>query len=216
MASCLKLHGALYIFSAIFAGSSLGAIKAKDVALFVLVGSLAVLLLFLPPQISPWGFLEYLRLASKHGISFNLFLDNLSYLFIIDAPIIYIVWKLRSQSHVIPTTMYYLAAIQLCVSIIGAKPGAGFHHLLPFIPVNAYLLQRAVNWEGMREFNLLPVKSGLFALAFPGILVMMGLLKSMYADYSELTQARTEISSLNARYPLATLGITDSDNYLYT
>jgi len=139
----LKIHAALYIVPALYLWASAVPLDEWRRRWIVLLGCiagpalLALMLPFLPTNVSPSGYLLYLTLATKHGLSGDLFGRNVAFLLGLWAP-----WVLvgsRPKGFAIA-----LLACECIVLILASKPGAGFHHFIPFLAVHAFVFQDAV------------------------------------------------------------------------
>jgi hypothetical protein len=172
-------------------------------------------LAFFPEQVSIINFLVYLQLSGKHGLDLGELVKNLGYLLIIIAPLFYIgICDFRSGAK-FPRVLLVLTAIEGCAAVIGSKPGAGTYHLMPFIPTNAFLLQRLLEEKRPSTLFLAPFKIGLLALALASTLVLLQLVWSMYQTYSDKYGEKKEIAELADSYAGLVLGVSDNQRYSY-
>jgi hypothetical protein len=115
-------------------------------AIAVGVGASAALAPFALPNVSLWAFLAWVELSAGNGIRAAALRQNLDWAAFVLIPWIVTVMAARREPR--PTTDWPLAAalgIGLAgVIIAAAKPGAGPYHLLPFVPVIAFGISRAI------------------------------------------------------------------------
>jgi hypothetical protein len=106
------------------------------------------------------AFEKYIRVTSRHGLSIRLLLLNLAAALAIMSPYLVRIAKPGAGSILI---RYGLPALTIgaivTVAVIGAKPGAGRHHLMPFIPVLLLLSLK----KGYADAN--PARATLFLAA---------------------------------------------------
>jgi hypothetical protein len=163
----MKLHGAAYVAPACLMTvaetgrwrRSLGVALAIGVAALI-----AFALPFLPGGVSVADFLFHIGLAARHGLSVLLLLGNLTLLTGISLPILILAGfppdgacprRPTVQPERRPALWRLLAGTAfgcaLTVAVIASKPGAGYPHLLPFVPYAALILSRVAD----RPRNLL-------------------------------------------------------------
>lgn len=148
-ASC-KAHGALYVlpvYALLYLRS--GAL-ATAVAMSVMV--LCALLPFLHAQISLVNYATYLKAASRHGFSVYMCHVSLNVVGLLLLPFFSFLGPLRAGSSRQRQLRVFVCATALAlvgVAVIAGKPGAGSHHLLPFMPllVYAYIVGYAARRE---------------------------------------------------------------------
>jgi hypothetical protein len=119
---------------------------ATIVAAAALVMALGVALPFLPSNVSLTNYLSYLQLGAKHGLRIDLFAWNLTFLLSLWIPALLVAWAARRQRASLPRHLAQFAVVlgvmEFAVAVIASKPGAGSHHLLPFLGFHAWLVQQ--------------------------------------------------------------------------
>jgi hypothetical protein len=213
IASALKLHGAVYVFAAWLAASIELTLSLPALGLFALAAAVAFAACFAPVNVSFAAFVEYLRLSGNHGLSLQLWLENALYFLFLSAPIA-MVWRHHRPSRAMNVNLALIMALELLVTIIAAKPGAGSHHLLPFIPVNAYILYKVCPTEQVQPSRLLKIIW--FALAIWALPVAMATAYSMMKDWRHFQLAEAEVMRLQGQYPTLVMGVSDLVNYKYS
>lgn len=206
LASGLKLHGALYLVPALLPAMRGGA-WARALPISAASGLAAFAALFIPPQVSAAGFLEYLGLAATHGLSGELLARNLLFLAALWSPLALFGpaamrdWEIRA-----------LLAVELAACVIGAKPGAGIQHLLPFIPSNALMFAR---YAGAARPNAAALLVWAAVLA-PGAAAVAWTANSMAKDWRAYGEAAHELARLRETHPGLVMGIAGSRTYRQT
>ena len=160
LATDLKLHGPAYLVPALvcwLARYEAGARPmrvASVVAAVALVMALGVVLPFLPSNVSITNYLAYLQLGAKHGLRIDLFAWNLTFLLSLWIPALLVAWAARGQRASLPRHLAQFATVlgimEIAVAVIASKPGAGSHHLLPFLGFHAWLVQQLLAAEAGR------------------------------------------------------------------
>lgn len=153
LAADLKLHGPAYMVPAcgwwMARHFSLLLPRKRLAAVVAAVGGVAAgfVIPFLPANISATAYLGYVRLASKHGLSPLMFAWNCSLLLCFWIPSLFVLRAVRKEPsfmqhrHLTLFALLLLAA-EIAVSVVASKPGAGTHHLLPFVGFHGFLLQQ--------------------------------------------------------------------------
>jgi hypothetical protein len=144
IATNAKAHAPLY-FLPLFVLIDIGVWKRR----FAAATALLVLVLLAPfayaRVFSLGGYIYWLAAAGRHPLSLDLFVTNLATMALMSLPlgILLSLYAIYGRSGAI-SSKYALAgglclATMLAVCVIAAKRGAGSYHLIPFIPVVAYL-----------------------------------------------------------------------------
>ncbi len=214
-ASSLKLHAALYVLAALFVVLPLNKITVNVLIAFFtgLIGTLV--LLFLPSQISVTNYWAVMELSSQHGLSFRNFRENILYLVGLCLPIVYL---LISNPKIITKYSFAvgaLALIEIVVSVIASKHGAGAHHLIPFIPINAWLIQNILKDPEVSKPSLDPFKFGLLAVGMAGVLHSTGIVEEMLRTNKFNRALTAEVVQLGNDYPEIILGVSDDAHWTY-
>jgi len=113
----------------------------KPVVLIAAVSVAVALLPFAHPAVSLPNYIDWLANAGTHGISSKLVLALLQLGVFIAIPAALFAWQRRT---LLPAADFWLiiaaaAAGFFIVVLVGAKPGSGVHHLLPYAPLVALL-----------------------------------------------------------------------------
>ena len=208
LASGLKLHGFLYIAPALLAYWSREKPTVDGALTLALTAAAAFLLLFLPGNVSLPSFASYLLLASGHGLSWDLLLANLAFIAALWSPLLVASgtdgrWRAWPRAQLL-----VLGAIQLVVAIVGAKPGAGIQHLLPFIPANALMFSRCIGTDAKPWLQWLWI-----AALLPGLAACADRAWIMARDWRTYAQASQELERIQARYPDVVMGLAGSNSY---
>ena len=208
LASGLKLHAFLYLVPA--AVLVLAREKPPWPGFFILAGVAAgsFLVLFLPANVSLAAFFEYVRLAGDHGLSPEQLLKNLVFVGALWCPLLVLPERARLLR---ARPMLALLGLQLLVAMIASKPGAGIHHLLPFIPANALLF--APHAEASRGSASL----GLVWLAalLPGVAAVLLLAPRMALNWRDHHGAGRELAQIHARHADVVMGVSGNKTYAY-
>jgi hypothetical protein len=251
LAADLKLHGPAYVVPALacwlarYAGALIASRRrgagmrparvtsAGIVAAVAVVMALGVALPFLPSNVSVSNYLAYLQLGAKHGLRFDLFAWNLTFLLSLWIPALLVAWTARGQRAPTPGHLVQFSAVlgvmELAVAVVAAKPGAGSHHLLPFLGYHAWLLQQllaAAASGGSRvpdSWRELPaaraavagIAAVLVGTAWPAAAMLYSL-----ANFNRLRPSQDaaydELRGLADRYPRGMMGIAGPDSYVLT
>lgn len=213
LASALKLHGIFYILSAYLVVLLGITITTTGLLVFFASSAVAFLIFFIPPNISLVNFFTYLKLASTHGISYKLWVINIIYFIFLVFPILAMWDKIISNKN-ISYKIFTVILIEFLITFIGAKPGAGIHHMLPFVPVNAYLIYRLNPDLDVPCARILKIIY--FSLIFPSVFAIATVYTPLIKTWNDFGGAIKELQSFNNEYPGLVMGITDYKNYPYT
>ena len=218
LAICLKLHGVLYILAAILICPIGQRFKNISAYIYFSIGILVIVYaLFAPAQVSVLYFAEYIKLASKHGLSRDILIENFSYLFVMSIPLIIIWIKTFRINGFLSFEILLLFAIEGLVSIIGGKIGSGIHHLLPFIPINAYAIEHFINKTENSHKSFMQFKIAILAFSLVVISLSSIKLTRFYINnYENYNGAMEDFLHLSKKYPNAVMGVADGTNYAYT
>jgi hypothetical protein len=233
-AAALKLHGPLYVLPALCIWLYVRGRPRHWLVTFLVAagaGIAAALLPFLPQNVTFAGYLTYLKLAAHHGLSWELLKENLAFVAGLWAPIL-LTWRIvpgiadppsesgRSAVRLAAFWPLALLAAELLVAVIGSKPGAGVHHLLPFLGYHAFLLQYLLERAGLdsaktRRAGLACLAAVLIGTAWPA-----GSLLRYFLEFDlripEQQAAHAELEQWAALYPRGMMGITDWSTYWLT
>jgi hypothetical protein len=113
-----------------------------------------------------------------------------------------------------------LLALELIVTTIASKPGAGAHHLLPFLGFHAYLLQgllpNASHKQLAESRALQAAVAGLAAVVIGTAWPAGGTLRYFFRFDAAMPEQNAEARELDAfahRYPHGMLGVASEDSY---
>ena len=215
LASSFKAHGVLYILPfLIFFGSCSVRTAFEFAAAFCVV----CLSFFLNDGASFVQYLEYLKLAAKHGISFAYLEKNLFFLFFAWIPIA-LTFKQAAASKYETYRWIGVVLIEILIATAGSKPGAGVHHLIPIVVLNSYLYDVQLRKINNNESNFSGLKIGfailaLYVLSFVWKNVYGSEIKNYEAIESQF-QAKHELQKFAEKYPDLLMGVTDKTNENY-
>lgn len=211
-ASAFKLHAGLYVLVAWFclarAWSWQGVLCMGATALLTLLAT------FAPASAEVAGFFDYLKLASRHGLRMETGVKNALTALFICAPFLA---ALRAHALGLRLRLQcaaFIAATVILV-IIGAKPGAGQHHLLPMIPIGALLLTELAARRKEAHVPLTVALVSALCFAPSAVASSTWLMAQVQRDVSLMRQARAEIEDIAKRYPGAVMGISGRTGYQF-
>jgi hypothetical protein len=203
-----KAHAFLYFIPIVFRYCT----KRWYISWF-LMAALSILVFLLPFGLSPISLSEYLgRLFDIVGgrtVSPNLLYTATKYstLFLLPAIVLAIVWKwARSRINVKDIIYFWAFFLSICGGIYSASvPGAGWYHLLAFIPISADLFSKFV---GSLKEKLLPrtILLSIFFLTF--VIISITPQKRLWKTYDRLSTmapVSDEIRSVITRFPGQTI-----------
>jgi len=218
----LKVHGALYVLPyavALLARESSRAAQLRTAVIGITSSLPAIVLPFLDPDVSLSHYIAYIQNASRHGMDEPLLLANLRFAGVLLTPFLFLAWRrLRGEPQPdLPMGLAYLVSV-LAVCVIGAKPGAGPHHLLPFLPAFAFFLVRAaqlVRIPGKEEAEVGGLAAYFLAISVSYMPSFAISLDEIYSrghgdeDRAELH----EIRQLYTAHPAAIMGVGGDVSY---
>lgn len=215
VASSLKAHGVLYIlpFFIFF-----GHYSVRAAIEFATAFCVVCLCFFLNDGASFIQYLAYLKLASKHGISWAYLEKNLFFLLFACIPIALALKHSGISKHQAYKWIGVLL-IEILIAIAGSKPGAGVHHLIPVVVLNSYLYDHQLRTIQNIEGQFSGLKLGFAILA---LYVLSFVWKNVYdseiknrATIESQFQARHELLKFAKKYPGLLMGVTDKVNENY-
>ncbi|MEJ1963955.1 MAG: hypothetical protein WDO56_21380 [Gammaproteobacteria bacterium] len=211
VASALKIHGAIYVGAAYLAATILVPAAVSELLVIVAAAIFGFMCFFASESVSLSSFLDYLRLAGRHGLSAKLWLQNFVYLVLMLAPLALVVRR-GPQRALFNLKLAGIAACELLVTVVAAKQGAGTYHLIPLIPVNACLLQQACTLGEVREdFR---VRLMYTVITIPALASIFFMLATMGMYWGQLRAAGQELQQLQAGNPSGlTMGVSNDDDY---
>lgn len=216
-ASALKLHGAAYVLAAYLAMVMAGAASIGGIVLFGFFAGLSFIAFFLPQNISFPVFVSYLKFAGAHGLSMDTWQKNMMYWLALITPLL-VAWRNAKPSRRTGLYITLILVIEFFITILGAKPGAGLHHLFPFIPVNAFIIGHILS-DSFRErlrYGYL-VKAVYVVLTIISLITAVKLAAIMTRHWMQYDHAGKEVSQFDRKYPGLVMAIAEGDDsYNYT
>jgi hypothetical protein len=222
-AVALKAHAPLYLLPSLYVWISRRMPQQWRrewliaVSCFCGAATLALVLPFVPHNVSAASYLRYLTLATRHGLSVDLFGRNCAFVLGIWAPILLLI---GSVSQAMRTTRQWrglaftLLGAECLVLVVASKPGAGIHHFIPFLAPHALLFQELYA-------QIAPTAAGravaTVAIAVLGMVTptaqSYGSLLAFDLSAPEQTRQRDELLELATRYPRGMIGVADFESY---
>ena len=228
LAADLKLHGPAYIAPALglWAARYFGALPQRTRVTVILAASAVmaagVIFPFLPGNVSAAEYFGYLRLAGKHGLIPILFVANCIFLLCFWVPALFVLREMRTEdSHAPPRDLILFAALlfvaEIAVNVVASKPGAGTHHLLPFVAFHVFFLQQLLSKgsERVRAAAVTGIAVVLVGTALCTALALRSILKfdlQWSAQQAQLEELRRDVHD----YPHGMLGIAGRQSYALT
>lgn len=231
-AAALKLHGPIYLVPALYwwaqerwthEPSHRVSSWTLAAAVAAFAGLLGAVLPFLPANVDVAGYFSYLVLAARHGLLVREFIWNCVCLAGLWAPVGLVWIAVRDVSRELRVFAAVLFGLEAVVCVIGAKPGAGLHHLIPFMGYHALLLQRILQAAGKSLPEQAQAVRGASAALLAALLGTAWVGATMFHDLlvfdrQESAQRVTqqELMRLAHRYPGGMLGVSDETSYTLT
>ena len=217
LSSGLKAHGLLYVAAAAIASGATSRLRIAEVALSIIGFSITFTSLFLPQSVEIRAFFSYLSMASHHGLSARIFIENNTLLVLIFVATFFpgLPESLGSKTHRREFLLQFvlLLGIEELVAIAGSKPGAGAWHLLPLFPANALFAQRLHQADE-------ELASGHKLAAALGIALGLAFAYRTTSDilrfidkWNGVTQAENELNILHSKYKDLVVGIGGNSGY---
>jgi hypothetical protein len=219
----LKAHAALYLAPSLYVWASGRTAQQWRTewkplaACFSSAVAIALLLPFLPHNVSFAGYLRYLTLATKHGLSLDLLGRNGAFLLGLWAPILLLAGgplHLRRASGSWSGFALTLLGSECIVLVAASKLGAGIHHFIPFLAPHLLLFQDLY-------VQTAPAALGRAALAVAA--AVAGMVTPTCQSFDSLVtfdlrlpeqiRQRDELLEFAKRYPRGMLGVADDSSY---
>jgi Dolichyl-phosphate-mannose-protein mannosyltransferase len=189
----------------------------------VLAGlSTAVVLCVLPfllPTVSLVNYLALLRNVAGHGIILQNFLDCVQLAVLLLVLILSaVLWRSRAGAKLPPQGAIYLASLAFAIAgvcVIGAKPGSGSHHLIPFLGIlpPTYFWLRPSSFPDASDRGAVPFFVPLaLTLCVLGIIPMAQMARVFPADFREGNSMVNETDSILRGYPGQSIEMGYGDN----
>jgi hypothetical protein len=156
-------------------------------------------------------------------MSLELFARTCAFVLGMWAPIVVLVGSLsaaRRISRQLRGFAWVLLATECLVVVIASKPGAGAHHLIPFLALHAYLFQRlyvdvrtvGTNGDSMELNAVAAIAAAVIGVAWP-TMHSYALLLGFDLRSPEQGLQRDELLRWSVQYPEGMMGATDYTSY---
>lgn len=214
VASALKIHGAAYVLAAYLAVVPSKGVSIHSLALFSISSALSFFAFFIPQNVSFVAFWGYLRLAvDQHGFSIRLLFENLLYLSFLFLPL-FMFWREAKFERITRINVLLILIVELFITFIAAKNGAGFYHLMPLIPINVFIFQKI--WT-KTLFNKDLIKVLYASLIIASLItVLLDFVLPMSKSWRQFYEAKKEAMYFENKYPGILMGVTDDNGYPYS
>ena len=220
LATGFKLHGFIYVAPTAIMTLARAKMPRDRVIVAIIGVTCAIIVALLPfclKESSLVGYWQYLRLAADHGLSLDLFKDNLFFALFLFAlvvfPIIYGIW-FWGKPAINPSEFWLLAG--LCISIaiavvIGSVSGGGPYHLLPFVPVCLYAAAAVSDAHAAEANRMIAISFLLLLLAYGpgGSRLIIYYYRNFQTEHDKIIELQTYLDA----YPDAQIGISDDLHY---
>jgi hypothetical protein len=227
LSSLLKLHGAMYIIIAFFCASDNYTIKIKNILLYIVGFIICIFLPFTNQSISLFSYIDLLIFFSSHTIELMLFIKAFLTLIVILMPIfivsIYLFIIHANIDKKVKINLFIIICLELLITIPCAKSGSLINHLMPLIPVNAFIFGKLLIYIPNLFFQEIKIKlchsiiqSLYLVLSFICIINVILIYFAFISYWPDSDQSVKEIKFLNNKYSNAMMGITEPKLlYLY-
>jgi hypothetical protein len=224
----LKPHGVFYCLpaaAALLERQSSPWMSRVQLASVIFATSVAVMIApFLHPAVSLSRYLAYLEIAAEHGLRLDLFIQNIILLALTMTPGITIYFLKRPMLlHEFPLSIPVLITSGIIVAAIGAKNGAGVHHMLPLVPAVTLATLQIAQLKSQNPSALISREAGALSffvayfVAFMPFVVDQSLwMGRAIARSSSEWPKIVELEKLYGMHTWAEMGTTDNANYRST
>ena len=221
----LKLHGVfccLPAAAALLERQSLPWMSRVQLASIIFATAVAVMIApFLHPAVSLSQYLTNLEIAAEHGLRLDLFIQNIIFLALIMTPGIAIYFLKRPMLlHEFPLSIPVLITSGIIVAAVGAKNGAGVHHMLPLVPAVTMATLQIAQLKSQdpsalisREAGALSFFVAYFVAFMPFVVDQSLLMGHAIARSSSEWPKIVELEKLYGVHTWAEMGTTDNANY---
>lgn len=209
----IKLHGLLYV-AAIYLVMEPRWWTSPMRLVAIAVGTVGVFLLtFAPQATSLFGFFNFISMATRHGLSTRILVENLFLVVVLWLPL-WVVWRSQGPQRTLPiplASILMLIVIEVVVAIIGSKKGAGSWHLLPFVLAHAQVFAVLLTSSPARSVDwLLPAFAvALLATVVNAVPTSIGMVQS----WQDARMSKRELLTLAAKHPGLLLATGDQRGY---
>jgi hypothetical protein len=222
-AVALKAHAPVYLLPSVYLWVTrqtpqLGQRGWAGLSVFFFgAAAIGLALPFVPQNVSAAGYLSFLRLAAKHGLSLDLFGRNCAFVAGIWAPVLLLGGSLSNLLHASRSWRGFaltLLGAECLVVLVASKPGAGIHHFLPFLVPHAVLFQQLYVQTAPAAAGraVLAVAAAIFGMVTPTTQTYSHLL-AFDLRLPQQTRQRDELLAFALRFPRGMLGVADNESY---
>jgi hypothetical protein len=230
-AADLKIHGPVYLLAPVYlwiARQPTDHLRKHWLAMLACLAGAAIIgvaLPFAPSNVSAAGYLSYLQLALRHGLDLDMFRRNCVFLLGMWAPILLFLRPVAGATGAPPALRGFawtLLGAECVVVVVASKPGAGMHHLLPFLTLHAYLLQslyieqRASSPGASRSVDTratLALAATILGMLWPTAQSYSRLLE-FELRWPEHVRQRDELLRFTAQFPHGMIGVAGEASYV--
>jgi len=213
----LKISGVLYLLPAI--AFLLYRAKLRRVIEGLSAATVLVVLPFLLPSVSIMNYLAILRVDAKHGISLIGLVECFQWATVLLVLIFSsVLWRYRKGEKLSLHGVIFLGSLAFAIAgacVIGAKPGSGPHHLIPFLGIlpHAYFWLRKDGLSGSYVPGGVPVFIPLaLTLCLLAALQMERMALGFRTESEEGRSVVDEIHSILHDYPTQSIEMGYGDN----
>jgi hypothetical protein len=233
-AADLKLHGPAYLLAPLclcivrYWPRRTARHRLATLLLLAAAGVVGLVVPFLPSNVSAEQYVRYLTLALKHGLDLDLFGRNCVFMLGMWAPMILFfrgavpAWGGGLGAGRLELLVFGAALLiaESAVIVVASKPGAGIHHLLPFLALHAYLFQRLYIAEldfGTGEDSAdskaaLALLATILGMAWPTAQAY-GQLFAFDRQRPQHVRMRDELQRMATRFPGGMIGVAGDSSY---
>jgi hypothetical protein len=224
----LKPHGVFYCLpaaAALLERQSSPWMSRVQLASVIFATAVAVMIApFLHPAVSLSRYLAYLEIAAEHGLRLDLFIQNIVFLALIMTPGITIYFFKRPMLlHEFPLSIPVLITSGIITAAVGAKNGAGVHHMLPLVPAVTLATLQIAQLKSQDPSALISRQAAALSffvayfVAFMPVVVDQSLwmVRAIVRASSEWPKI-VELDQLYGMHTRAEMGTTDNANYRST
>jgi len=209
----IKLHGLLYV-AAIYLVMEPRWWASPMRLVAIAAGTASVFLLTFAPQATSLpGFFNFIGMATRHGLSTRILVENLFLVVVLWLPL-WMMWRAHGPQGNGPMpgiNVLLLVAIEVVVATIGSKKGAGSWHLLPFVLAHAQVFVCLLSKPPAKSVDwMLPAFAvALLATVVNAVPPSIG----MVQGWRDARTSKQELLGLAAKYPGLFLATGDKLGY---
>lgn len=197
----IKLHGLLYVAALYLVMVPRWWVTPLHVTAVLLGAGGTFLLTFLPEAVNLRGFVSFIGMATQHGLSPRILVENLFFVAVLWMPVA-LLWWWQGPERRWPLPMHNFVLIVLLeavVAVIGSKKGAGSWHLLPFVVTHGQIMANMLPSIQARSVSaLLPAFAASMCAMFVNTMVAA---QGQWQTWREPLVARAELLGFAAQHP---------------